>query len=69
MNGQKTVLQILAGMLVCMGAILVFLFYSKGSSTLLSAGGAFLMGFALLFIARNLPGAKEKENTERQESS
>jgi hypothetical protein len=37
MNGQKTVLRISAGMIIGMGAILVFLFYNKGASTLLRA--------------------------------
>lgn len=66
MNGQKTVLQILAGMLIAAGAVLVFLFYSKGASTLLSAGGAFLMGIALLFMARNLPASKKEEETQQE---
>jgi len=66
MNGPKTVLRILAGMLICMGAVLVFLFYNKGASTFLSAGGAFLTGFALLFMAHNLPSSKkEGEDTEQ----
>ena len=67
MNGQKTALQILAGMLICAGAALVFLFYSKGASTLLSAGSSFLMGFALLLIARNLPTSKKEEEGAQEE--
>lgn len=68
MNGQKKVLRILAGMLICMGAVSLFLFYNKGVSTFLSAGSAFLMGIALLFIAYSLPSSgKEGEEEIKEE--
>lgn len=57
-------MQILAGMLFLLGAFSLYMFYEKGVSTLLSVGGSFLMGIALLLIAHSLPSSKkEGKNT------